>query len=160
MKIRKAELSDSKELVEKFISFKKEFDLVVTKFFQNKRSELKPFEEIEEYIQKNISDPNRLFLVAIEADKIIGFACGSVETDERPIFPNLLMGKLRTIWVSQEHRGKGVASQLRDKLFAFFKEKNVDYIEIITMCGNKNSNSMYKKWGFENHLNSYVKGVD
>ncbi|MBR6573053.1 MAG: ribosomal protein S18-alanine N-acetyltransferase [Clostridia bacterium] len=97
----------------------------------------------EPWSEKAILDAkenNTLFVVAQAEEKIIGYAGLQIVLDE---------GYITNVAVTKEHRGKGVAKALMEKLFKIAEEKDLAFITLEVRESNLAAINLYKKLGFE-----------
>ncbi|WP_054707691.1 GNAT family N-acetyltransferase [Bacillus sp. JCM 19041] len=92
------------------------------------------YEKREELWRKNLGRKENILYVAEEdSGNIIGFADGSVRTEENKI------GDLTSIYLLQECQGLGVGKQLLERVFSGLKEQNCEFIYTEVLEGNKSS---------------------
>jgi len=99
-----------------------------------------------------------LFLVVEDNKKLIGFAFGTIQKNIHMIFETVKFGMLDHIWITNNFRGQGLASKLKNELFEWFKEKDCKYIKLLVLDSNT-AKKIYEKWGFEIVLDSMVKVI-
>ena len=83
---------------------------------------------------------NTVFLVAQQQEKIIGYLGMQIVLDE---------GYITNVAVTKEHRGKGVAKALMEKLIEMAEEKNLAFVTLEVRESNLAAISLYKKFGFK-----------
>ncbi|VVB76062.1 Acetyltransferase (GNAT) family protein [uncultured archaeon] len=156
--IRKAVPKDSDTLTKYYIEFKSGHAQYVPKFFLEHRKITNSFESIRSAVKGMILNKGGLFFV-VEADgKIVGFAYGEVRTDKRTVFPEMVVGEIKNLWIKDKYRGNRISSKLKDKYLNWFKEKGCDYVLIEVLQKNP-ANKIYEKWGFEPYLEKLVKPI-
>lgn len=104
---------DIKEIYKEFfesINFNNEYSKIALNVFANKKAK---------DVKKNYGD-NKFFF-ALDNDKIIGFINGTI-IDE--------IGLINHAYIKEEYRDKKVFLSLYKKLIAWFKENNIDTLEI------------------------------
>jgi len=101
-----------------------------------------------EYMKKSLESNNEIVLVAVRDKKAIGFICGQ-------IYSSICCSKgvqceVTELFVSEEFRKQGVASELIAHLECEFEKNNV--LEIFIQTGKKNINAqkLYEKSGYTN----------
>ncbi|MCG6191024.1 GNAT family N-acetyltransferase [Maribellus maritimus] len=135
MIIRKAELSDIKELTRLMMELRT--------FYQQ---ESKP-EELQTFIKSRINNRDSVIFVAEENNKLVGYV---------QLFPSFSTIKLSEIWVLNDlfvlksFRGKGVASQLVDTVLKFSEKGQRKQVWLLTGNDNKKAQRLYKRKGFIN----------
>lgn len=82
------------------------------------------------------------FLVAKEANQVIGYAIGGLNTDTK-------QGWILSLGVDKKARGKGLGKQLTLKLIEILTSKNVNEIALTVYPDNKAALKIYKNLGFE-----------
>jgi dTDP-4-amino-4,6-dideoxy-D-galactose acyltransferase len=113
--------------------------------FQNNEYENLYVEWIKNSVIKKVADE---ILVYFEGDDEKGFITLAVKKD---------IGSIGLIAVDEKERGKSIGRKLINASFAFFKEKNVNKIEVVTQKANKAACLFYESLGFEvkNIINIY-----
>ena len=92
-----------------------------------------------EILKEELTSQNTVYFVAKINDEIVGFAGVKIILDE---------ADLMNIVVKKEHRKKGIASSLLNKLFLIAKEKNLKSINLEVNAKNLSAISLYKKFNF------------
>ncbi|MBT3941082.1 GNAT family N-acetyltransferase [Candidatus Woesearchaeota archaeon] len=148
MIIRKAKLSDSKELYRLYNlavkGFKQDFGIIVHA------------ETPITYIKKVIRKRKTLFLVAEDKGKLIGFAiAGRFEAAddkrERVFVDN--------VFVIKEYRKKGVASNFMKKILNWAKKNKCVRVGLSSHVKNKTALALWPKLGFKEHHISFKKDL-
>ncbi len=100
-------------------------------------------------IEKNVRilfhDPAAHFLVARNADTVVGFA--NFTTRKTIIHPSE-SGLVDELIVSREYRGKGIGKRLISKVIDKCRELGCCELEVSTMVSNKDARDFYRKCGF------------
>lgn len=100
--------------------------------------------EIEEQrIDHFLKDDRSTILVAEEDEQLIGYMIargGSVKRNKHSAY--LVLG------VSENYRGKGVASQLFTEIFTWAKGKKITRLELTVIKDNDKAFNLYRKMGF------------
>lgn len=113
----------------------------------------------EVYKQKNelknefINNPYTKVLVFIENNKVIGF----IHINE--IYDRY---EINNIFVLDEYRKKGIASQLMDNIIKLGKDTGIINITLEVRKDNVNAINLYKKYGFVEKAirKNYYNGID
>ena len=92
-----------------------------------------------EILKEELTSQNTVYFVAKIDDEIVGFAGIKVILDE---------ADLMNIVVKKEHRKKGIASSLLNKLIIISKEKNLKSINLEVNANNISAINLYKKFNF------------
>ena len=90
---------------------------------------------------------DKLYVAALYKEKIIGFAYAQTVPDER--YKSKSVGWLSEIFITKKYREKGVADNIWDEIFEWFKLKKVSFIKLNVLCNNEHAIKVYKKWGFK-----------
>ena len=80
------------------------------------------------------------FFVAVQNSKMLGYIGISCIIDEGYIF---------NIAVFPEHRNKGVATALLDRVFSLAKDENLAFVSLEVRVSNASAINLYKKTGFK-----------
>lgn len=80
------------------------------------------------------------FFVAVQNSKVLGYIGISCIIDEGYIF---------NIAVFPEHRNKGVATALLDRVFSLAKDENLAFVSLEVRVSNTSAINLYKKTGFK-----------
>ena len=92
-----------------------------------------------EILKEELTSQNTVYFVAKIDNEIVGFAGIKIILDE---------SDLMNIVVKKEHRKKGIASSLLNKLFLIAKEKNLKSINLEVNANNLSAINLYKKLNF------------
>lgn len=156
MHIRQAVLSDVDTLTTVLIDFKEgltDYEPEDLKVFRQKH---KSEDSIKQAVTSEIDNEHGLFLVIEDEDTIIGFGFGTVEENNHMVFETLTYGMLQHIWIHQDYRRRGLASELKEQLFDWFRQNDCSYVRLRVLDTNP-AKQLYAKWGFEIVLDSMVK---
>lgn len=146
MKIRRATEKDLKEIVNQYLEYQKEegklADIDVGRWKLKKKI-------ISRYIKKYILKQDKILLVLIEKDEIVGFLLGGFTKNNNYTTENY--GTIDEIYVAPKMRGKGFSSKLKDEFVKWFKEKKKGkgIVTLYVMPKNNVARKAYKKWGFK-----------
>ena len=146
MNIRKATLKDLPLLAKQYIEYQKEEDKLASTEVGRMRSDKKSvFQDLKKFITK----PNKILLVAVDENKIIGFLAGSFTKNQTRRIKNT--GFLDEIYIIPKMRGKGLSSELKDEFIEWVKKRKngAGAIVLYVVPRNKAALKAYKKWGFK-----------
>ena len=131
---------------------------------------LKSYKNLEEYSYTHEEDVKvyinwllrrdvaGLFVVK-DGDKIVGFM--AVDGNWYSKKYNKVVGAIHEIFVDPDYFGKGAGSMLMEKAIEYFKQRNLDLIEL--WVGDKNEKAMkfYEEFGFrkDGQYNFWVRMV-
>lgn len=146
---KKDDYSGTVDLIKEFLEYsRKNYSRKVLEFDDFINSKKNSYaKDILKYFTK-LKDS--FFLVAEDNSKIIGYIVGFLDKN-----PNLVMkkgGHIRSFFVSEKYRNKGVGGLLFNSLVKEFKNKKCDHLILDVFDGNKKTISIYKKWGFKDNL--------
>ncbi len=148
MIIRKAVISDKRQLLNLFNEFDEYFTihhLFSEKFlpFTKYKDKNKIFNEVvEDYIQK----PEYYLFVAENNKELVGYICGSIKNIDCRVLDK--EGSIEDWFVKEEWREKGVGKQLYDQLIDVFQKENCTHLGLRVFCANTDVIKMYHKMGF------------
>lgn len=105
------------------------------------------------YAQDVVDKQGGFTLVAESGGQNVGFIIGCIEeTEGHYIDPaKRRHGYIHDLFVSQTHRGMGLAKQLLSEAEIRFKDFGLTRMELFVLDGNENAVSLYKNQGFEVH---------
>ena len=154
MNIRPAVINDLpaiKELWKEMMDYHRERD----EYFS--RSE-EGHERFGEFVRRNIESPEWLVMVAIDSSKVIGFSMGTIESYP-PVYQHSHHGYIATIVITESYRGKGLGSQLFDRMVPWFREHGVNRIEIEVASANEISQAFWTRMGFREYMKKMVQEI-
>lgn len=102
----------------------------------------------EKYFYKMVNKKKKIFLAALDNEKIVGFINAKVY-DNKLDNKKVGMGYLTDIFVTKNHRGKGVAELMWQEVLKWFKHQGVKFYQLHVLYDNKDPQKIYKKWGFK-----------
>ena len=147
MKIRKATLKDVSEIVALWKKLMDHHDRFKVCQIFNKRKK-NAGRNFSGFVKKNIR--NGLVLVAEDDGKIIAYSINYIKNNI-PIFKIEKIGYISDLFVDERCRGKGISSEFRKRVIAWFKSKKINNIEIAAYPMNKRALLIYKNWGFDDY---------
>jgi ribosomal protein S18 acetylase RimI-like enzyme len=100
---------------------------------------LKPFEKTIYEISQKVKDGYSTVDVVKENSQIIAFSQYTTEQN---------LGKLEFLAVLPEYRGRGYGGLLMDRIFKYFKTKEIERIELKVAYGNDDAKRFYEHYGF------------
>ena len=159
MKIRVFLKKDSKELsrlLKEFLSYTRKYYSKRVLEFDNYTNSRK-ISYIKEILNNFKNQKHSRFLIAEEESKIVGYIIGVVDKN-----PNRVMkksGHIKSFFVSEKSREKGVGKKLYLSLVDWFKKQKCDHLELDVFDGNEKTISMYKKWGFKDEYTEMWKEI-
>ena len=138
MIIRPIEVSDA----ENFLELSKKIDESGFMLFEPEERQ-STVEQQRKSIERILSEPNSIFFVAEIENKLVGFiaAIGSNLKRNRHS-ANIVLGVL------EDHRGKGFATKLFNKVFEWAKEVGISRLGLTVIKDNNKAFNLYRKMGF------------
>ncbi len=100
-------------------------------------------EQEEALLERRAQSPNSRFFLALDGDKIVGNAC--VDGNNNPRLrhrSNLAITVLRAYW------GRGIGSNLMERMIAFAKESGAELLSLEVRSDNERAKTLYRKFGF------------
>jgi ribosomal protein S18 acetylase RimI-like enzyme len=95
-------------------------------------------------------------LVADLDGTICGFVTGYI-VRRNPHLEIERVGKVDNIFVANAYRSRGLGTQLLERLFDFFKEQSIVYVEISCDIQNADAMRLYKRLGFAEQKTLLIK---
>jgi len=150
IRIRRANLNDTKTILCLWVEFNKDF-----KDLLKKNSRLNPYIELKEncneifrkYLKKNLKSKNSAVFIAEINGIQAGYNLIYVKKNI-PIFRLEKLSYISDLFVKKEFRGKGISSKLKTKAIEWFRKKGLSHASIAVWSDNIKAHSIYKKWGF------------
>lgn len=144
MLVRKAIASDKQSLVQLRLSLQRHVEQSNDDIW--KITEM-GIQRLEQDVDQMLSDPEGLVLIAEKDGIIMGFAYGKAaqRTDYKPN----RVGFINMIFIQEDHRRRGIGTQLIHKLCQFFKSKNAENISLRYVIRNKEAQAFWEHLGFK-----------
>lgn len=110
----------------------------------------------------NAKKSGGMVLVVETGGRVVAFGVGviaeSIPANEYIFDPEKYkVGILRSIFIEEGFRGKGVGTQLVKRFENFFKEKGCDYMKMEVLSPNIKAYELYKKLGYEDYTRHVIK---
>ncbi len=103
-----------------------------------------------------------LFLVAEVAGKVVGFVFGQESKLPDEVLRRRKATKaasIEVLAVAEEHRRKGIATALLNRLFQTFRSRGIDYVSLAVPGEEVGARQLYKKLGFETRAYFLAKRI-
>jgi GNAT superfamily N-acetyltransferase len=136
---------------------------LITEFFAY-NADLQPLychadTENGEYPKTIIENGNSDFLIAIEGDVAVGFI--HINQMKTPPYGSIIYhdyAEVMAFMVTASHRGQGIGSMLIEAAKQWSKDRNLDYVELISLAGANEANGFYEKENFVtvSHVRRYT----
>lgn len=160
MIIRDATINDIEGIFEVLLEMIESEDLSSQKiafFLMNQRMKRDDFEtSAREELEREFSQENSRFLIAIIDEKIVGYIRGTIREDEDSFFKMIKKATLNAIAVHKDYQGKKIASKLNDALENWFKEQGCAQVQLSVLEHNP-AIAIYEKWGYIPVVKEMVK---
>jgi GNAT superfamily N-acetyltransferase len=150
-KARKDDLGEIVELWKEFMDFHRDRD----RFFTRSHDGHTRFRR---YVGDNLRDPAWLVLVAIEADRPVGYLMATV-LEYPPVFKIKRHGFVQDVAVTEVARRHGVASALFERAEHWFRQRGLSRIELNVAAANGVSQSFWRKMGFVDSIHRWAKDL-
>jgi GNAT superfamily N-acetyltransferase len=108
--------------------------------------------------EADLDDPDALLLVAEQDGQIVGMAAGHVHKPS--MSSEELAVELGSVYVTEEHRERGVAGALTAEVVRFARECGVSRITLKTFARNEEALLAWKRLGFEPRMIQMTATVD
>jgi len=103
-------------------------------------------EKLLKYIKGRIYSKNDAIFIAEYKGKPVGHMIISIKKNF-PIFQMEYYGRINTVFIKKEFRGRGISSKLKDEAVKWFKKKGISRISLNVFPDNKIAIDAYEKWG-------------
>lgn len=103
--------------------------------------------DIESYIT---ADHTEVVVAEIEGE-VVASGYGQIR-DRKKYFIQEQLGYVGFMFVKKEYRGKGISQQILQALFAWFKTKNIEEVQLTVYEKNPGAIIAYEKAGFDKHI--------
>ncbi len=102
----------------------------------------------EEQVAKELNDPQDYFFVLYHNEVAAGYTRINLGRETEKHFKDKKSAELKRIYFLEDFHGKGLANQLLEYCFEFFKEKNYEQVYLSVWEQNKRAQAFYIKHGF------------
>ena len=102
-----------------------------------------------EYINKSITNPNHITLIATDENRIIGYIIASSKVNNQFI-NNLKIAELENMFILDKYRSQGYGSKLINEFFSWGKNIGAKRFIVYTFHNSK-AVGFYKKNGFNDY---------
>lgn len=104
-------------------------------------------DKFRHYISSFMNSQSQIIMVALDKEKIVGFIAGYI----KPLFPWFQIknvGHISFLVVQKNYQKRGIGRNLTNKLEKWFKEQNLQYIEVYTNEKNQSGVAAWTDYGF------------
>jgi ribosomal protein S18 acetylase RimI-like enzyme len=110
-------------------------------------------ELLEEWLKNLLEDNNALLIIANdESDESVsahGLIVGYLQLQPNNFTKFEMHGIIQMVWVNEEQRNKGLASQLVNQMEVTFKNLKIPYCDIQYSSSNKEAAAFWTKAGYQ-----------
>lgn len=124
------------------------------------------FDKVLESVRRNAEktfaerSDDTYILVALLNDKPVGYALGSIFTQEEAADNGTgRMGLFDQLYLDDAARGLGLGKRLMDEVMAWFKRKGISRVKLHAYAWNTAARSIYEAYGFKEYAVSYEKFI-
>ncbi len=157
MKVFEADKSDAEELVDRlWTPLAKEME-ELSDFNRLADSEVRA--NAVKYFTDRLRKDKHTFLIAKENGELMGFISMEKRT-ARPVFERDSYGHIHELFVRKEHRRKGVASKLLERIEDFSRKQGFDMIRLSVNVRNRSAIELYEKKDFRKERTMMIKDLD
>lgn len=146
MKVREAKPSETEKLVQElWLPLAREMEEVSD---YNKLREDLDTDKVEKRKRRKIKEKGNYIYVAIEDEEFIGLISSKVK-ESAPVFSRGDKLKITELYVTENYRREGVASELLDRMESLAEEESCETIELDVNKANESARELYRENGFE-----------
>lgn len=138
--IREAKIEDAKKL-----------DNLLTLLVQDERqydSNISPLFVVIDYHKNYLKKKNNICYVYEENNDIVAYIDGLIVNDGTDVSDTF---KINALFVKEEYRGKGIATDLMNKIIEDVDQRNITNIEIGVLSNNVKAKKLYEKFNFKTY---------
>jgi ribosomal protein S18 acetylase RimI-like enzyme len=144
--VRPAKIKDLPEVVRMRLELSKYHEIFDDNFKVNKNAK----KYYTDLYKKYIYSGKKKLIVAADKDKLLGFSSAHIAKKE-PISRDKKYGHIRDMYVDKKFRRQGIAGEILNVFYRWFKEKNIKYIDLKVVCANKLGRNAWTKHGFSDY---------
>jgi ribosomal protein S18 acetylase RimI-like enzyme len=147
MEIREAKREDVKD-IESLSGKLLDFHLQLDEYYR-----LRPNLEngSHKYFEDLVTSEDSVVFVAEDNGAIIGYLAGKIE-ERSPVFEVDKRGWIDSAYLLEEYRGQEIGKKLTQRMLEWFKEREIEYVEISVDSRNKLGVKVWSSLGFETWL--------
>lgn len=110
---------------------------------------LPDIEKLTDMFEQELDDSNIKILLSEHDDNYAGFIYGKITSPFVPTLTIKHVGLIEMCWVETAYRHKGIARKLSQGIEAWFKEKNIKYVDLNYLVGNSEAEASWDKLGYK-----------
>ena len=107
----------------------------------------------KEIYNKNLGDPDNIYLVALVNDTVVGFInCHA----QHLLHHSALIGEIQEMYVIEEFRGNGIGKLLIEELKKSAISKDIHQVEVVSNTKRLRAHRFYEEEGFTHTSSKFV----
>ena len=142
IRIREADKID----INNIVNLRNELDIYHRKFDKLLNTDFKRKRYNRQLIKSKIRSKNAVLLVALDKNKMIGYALGWIEKKSPYTFRK---GYFCDLFIVRNYRNKGIGKKLIKELINWFKSKKIKYVALDVYSKNKTAIKAFYSVGFK-----------
>jgi GNAT superfamily N-acetyltransferase len=146
-----ADLDEIVELWKEFMEFHRQLDPFFTRAPDGHR-------QFRRFVADNLDNPDWLVLVAVEADRPVGY-CMATVLEYPPVFELKRHGFVQDIAVTEVARRHGVGSGLFGRAEQWFRKRGITRIELNVAAANEVSQTFWRRLGFRDSIHRWARDL-
>lgn len=154
LEIREAGTADLDEIVElwkEFMDYHRQRDPFFTRSADGHR-------RFRSFVADNLGSPDWVVLVAIEADRPVGYLMATV-LEYPPVLEVKRHGFVQDTAVTEVARRHGVGSALYERAERWFRKRGITRIELNVAAANHTSQEFWRRLGFTDSIHRWAKDL-
>ena len=110
------------------------------------------------YLAELMGQENVLIVKAENGDECAGFAIAKIES-RPPVYEEKMFGHITDMAVRPTHRRHGAGERMLERLFDWFRQRNISRVQLNVVPDNSVGFSFWRKMGFETFLLAMYKEI-
>lgn len=110
------------------------------------------------YFTRRLTEPTSICYVAEVDSSIVGYACGYFFN--HPARDPMPMAEIENIFVSREHRRKGIGQELMQEFAKWAKDRGAVRLKVVALEQNQQARKFYEQLGYHMHEVIYELKLD
>lgn len=103
------------------------------------------------YVRRSMKRKDVSVFVAQKNSKLVGYLIAKIK-EEKPVFKLRKRGTITDLFVEKGYRRQGIGRKLVKKALAWFRNRNLQFVEISVYVKNISGKIAWKRMGFEDHM--------
>jgi GNAT superfamily N-acetyltransferase len=114
--------------------------------------------KFENYLREAIESESSLVLVAVDSEKVVGYANAYV-TNFFPVIEHTTFGFISDFVVTSTHQRQGIGTQMFEEIKSWLDKWGIKRIELRVIGKNKVGYAFWKKHGFDEYEHTLFKTI-